>query len=173
MLPLAPLYRNYIIAPLSYLSDLIKNDKDVAPYERACCNRVLTEKRGSVPQATLRNHSCLLLATCVVNVCKWYGPGINLALKRTVVKEVFFPSLPLWNDCRCFVTQLNRTLPWEQRACSPTPTNCQLPTETAWRRCRFVNYGTDMRRSGTRTLGPYGGEARVEGESVLLTYAIS
>lgn len=52
-----------------------------------------TEKRGSVPQATLRKHSCLLLATCVVNVCKWYGPGINLALKRTVVKEVFFPPL--------------------------------------------------------------------------------
>lgn len=45
------LYRNYIIAPLGYLSGLIKNDKDVVPCAAACRNRVLTEQRGSAGEA--------------------------------------------------------------------------------------------------------------------------
>lgn len=71
-------------------------------------------------QATQKGRSFpLLLATCVVNVCKCYGPVINLALKGTVVKEgiFFFPlSLflpPLWNERRCFVMQLNGARPWQ------------------------------------------------------------
>lgn len=64
MFPLPPLYRNYIIAPLSYLSDLLKNDKDDAPSETACCNRVLTEERGSVAQPSGYPGKSLLSAAC-------------------------------------------------------------------------------------------------------------
>lgn len=151
-LPLVPRFRSYITAPLSCLSELIRNDEDASACETACCSRPLPEKSGSVAQSPAC--PCLLLATCVGKVCKWRGPVINMAPKRTVD--------PPWNDRRCFVTELNTSLSWEQRAYSPTPTSCPLPTESARRRCRSMNYGADVCRGGRRTLGPRG-RARAEG----------
>lgn len=110
----------------------------------------------------------------MLNVCKWHVPVINLAVKSLVVKEVFFFFfLSLWNDCRCFVTQLNRTL-LPGAACVQPGTH-KLPEESARRRRRVVNYGTDMRRGGTRTLAPCGGGGkRGQRESHFLqAYAIS